>query len=147
MGITTADLLPPVVAGRCGTRRSQQLGAFIQGVIDGVVATGEVCMTEQMAEALSEFRRFNYEHIYMRPASVEQSRSVVRVLRALVEHHADRPNSLPRPAELLHGVDPGSPEAFRQAVTYVGGMTDRFAFNQARTLLGWRSADLPVGIG
>jgi dGTPase len=147
VGITTPDLLPPVVAERCGTRRSQQLGAFIGGVIDGVEATGEICMTEPLAEALGEFRRFDYDHIYMRPASVEQSRSVIRVLRALVEHHADRPNSLPRPAQALRGVDPGTPEAFREAVTYVGGMTDRFAFNQARTLLGWRSADLPVGIG
>ncbi len=147
VGITTEELLPPIVLERCGTRRSQQLDAFIGGVIDGVAATGEVCMVEPMAEALGEFRRFNYDHIYMRPASVEQSDSVIRVLQALVEHHADRPNTLPVPGEQPSGIEPGSPEAFRQAVTYVGGMTDRFAFDQARTLLRWRTADLPVGIG
>ena len=147
VGITTEELLPPVVIERCGTRRSAQLHAFIAGVVEGVIATGEVCMVEPVAEALGEFRRFNYDHIYMRPASVEQSHSVIGVLQALVEHHADRPNALPRPANALRGVDPGTPDAFRQAVTYVGGMTDRFAFDQARTLLGWRSADLPVGIG
>ena len=171
VGITTAELLPPIVVERCGTRRSAQLRAFIAGVIEGVAATGEVCMTEPVAEALGEFRRFNYDHIYMRPASVDQSRSVIRVLQALVEHHADRPNALRRPTDgqldrptddpadgrtradravrsgTLHGIEPASPEAFRQAVTYVGGMTDRFAFNQARALLGWRTDDLPVGIG
>ena len=104
-------------------------------------------MTEPMAEALGMFRRFNYDHIYMRPASVEQSRSVIRVLQALVDHHADRPHALPRPDEQIRDVEPGSATAYRLAVTYVGGMTDRFAFDQARTLLRWRSADLPVGIG
>ncbi|HNH39036.1 MAG TPA: HD domain-containing protein, partial [Microthrixaceae bacterium] len=147
VGITAAELLPPVVIDRCGTRHSQQLGSFIGGVVDAVAATGSVGMTEPLAEALGEFRRFNYDHIYMRPASVEQSQAVIRVLRALVEHHADRPHALPRPAEQLHGVEPGSTEAFRQAVTYVGGMTDRFAFDQARTLLRWPDAELPVGIG
>ena len=50
-----------------------------------------------MAEALAEFRAFNYEQIYMRPASVAQGQAVVRVLRALVEYYADRPNTLPFP--------------------------------------------------
>lgn len=147
VGITSPDLLPQVVVERCGTRHSQQLGAFISGVIDGLASTGEICMTEPLAEALGQFRRFNYDHIYMRPASVEQSRSVIRVLRALVEHHADRPNNLADPDGSGGGVEPGSAEALRRAVTYVGGMTDRFAFDEARVVLGWRSTDLPVGIG
>ena len=41
------------------------------------------------AEALAEFRAFNYDHIYMRPASLAQSDSVIRLLRALVEYHAE----------------------------------------------------------
>ena len=35
----------------------------------------------------------------------------------------------------------------RGAVTYVGGMTDRFAFDQAEDLLGWTADRLPRGIG
>ena len=37
--------------------------------------------------------------------------------------------------------------AVRGAVTYVGGMTDRFAFDHAERLLGWDRALLPKGIG
>ena len=40
----------------------------------------------------------------------------------------------------------GSPEAVRAAVTYVAGMTDRFAFRQAVALLGWDPSKLPAGI-
>ena len=45
-----------------------------------------------------------------------------------------------------HGVDAGSPEALRAVVTYVGGMTDRFACRQATALLGWDRDRLPAGI-
>ena len=43
------------------------------------------------------------------------------------------------PADVLAG----SEEAVRAAVTYVAGMTDRFAFRQAVALLGWDPAKLP----
>jgi dGTPase len=60
----------------------------------------------------------------------------------LVEHFADRPNSLPAQAPLVAG----TPEALRAAVAYVAGMTDRFACRQAVALLGWDPAKLPVGV-
>jgi dGTPase len=99
-------------------------------------------MTAPVAEALGAFRRFNYDHIYLRPASRDQADAVIALLRALVEHYADRPNLLPD----AHDLDAGSSEALRAAVTYVGGMTDRFACRQALSLLGWNRDRLPTGI-
>jgi dGTPase len=145
-GIVSAAQLPAAVRERCGERRSRQLHAFIDAVVEAVHATGTVAMTEPIAEALAEFRRFNYEHIYMRPASLAQSESVIRVLRALVEHYGANPSRLPRVAATDGRLGPGSDDAFREAVTYVGGMTDRYAFGEATRLLGWRPDDLPVGI-
>lgn len=142
-GIVSPALLPAEVAERCGTTRSQQLRAFVNGVIDAVAATGQIGMVEPLAEALAELRRFNYEHIYLRPASVEQSEMVVSVLRALVEYYADRPQQLPAAHP---GMEAGSDEALRAAVTYVGGMTDRFAFQVAIAALGWDPKALPAGI-
>jgi len=154
VGITSPDLLPPGVRDLGGDRRSRQLHAFIDAVVATTRATGSVGMDAETADALAEFRRFNYDHIYMRPASLEQSASVIRVLRALVEFYADRPHTLPvplgpdrRPVAADDEVEPGTSDALRLAVAYVGGMTDRFAFARAQTLLGWSSSDLPVGIG
>jgi dGTPase len=146
VGITSPELLPTLVRTRCGDRRSRQLHAFIDAVVATVRSTGRVGMDDTTATALAEFRRFNYDHIYMRPASLEQSASVVRVLRALVEHHAERPETL----DLQNAPDPlepGGPAALRAAVTWVGGMTDRYAFAQAVDVLGWDRRDLPAGIG
>ena len=143
-GIVTTDMLPAVVRDRCGPSRSAQLGAFIGGVVDAVAATGSVGMTEGLAEALAAFRSCNYERIYLRPASRAQGAAVGEVLRALVEHLADRPNLIPGVAG-GGGLPAGGAEALAAAVTYVGGMTDRYAFQSAVAHLGWDPAKLPGG--
>jgi dGTPase len=149
-GIVTEAMLPEIVRERCGQRRSRQLDAFIGGVVEAVARTGRVGMVDELAEALAAFRAFNYERIYMRPASRQQSEAVIRVLRALVEHYADRPNTLEfdePDGRRRHGdVAAGSEAALREAVTYVAGMTDRFAFTMAVDHLGWDRAELPIGV-
>ncbi len=141
-GIVSEDMLPPIVQNRIGTDRSTQLGTLVRAMIQATAETGRIGMVAPVAEVLVEFRRFNYEHVYLRPASVAQADAVIALLRALVEHYADRPNLLPDG----HGLDADSPEALRCAVTYVGGMTDRFACRQALALLGWDRERLPIGI-
>ena len=142
-GIVSADMLPAMVRDRCGTRRSQQLGALIGSMLDAAATSGRIGMSARCAESLAAFRQFNYEHVYLRPASKAQAHSVIALLRALVEHFADRPNLLPG----VDGIDAGSRSALLASVAYVGGMTDRFACRQAVTLLGWSTDRLPRGIG
>ena len=143
-GIVSPSLLPDVVSERCGSTRGAQLGAFIDALVDTVLTTGTVAMTEPWADALGAFRACNYEHIYLRDTSVAQGAAVVSVLRALVEHYADRPNAIPGVGPI--GLSAGEPAAVRAAVTYVAGMTDRFAFREAVAVLGWDPAKLPRGI-
>jgi dGTPase len=152
-GIVTADMLPQVVAERCGRDRSRQLGTFVRAMVSATTATGRIGMAPDIAEALAEFRRFNYEFVYLRPASQQQASAVVSLLRALVEHYADRPHAIPhQTVEAALGdradhVDAGGPEALRAAVAYVAGMTDRFACQQGLAQLSWDPAKLPRGIG
>ncbi|HZB41664.1 MAG TPA: HD domain-containing protein, partial [Ilumatobacter sp.] len=141
-GIVSDDMLPALVRSRVGAGRSAQLGSMIRAMIEATAQTGRIGMIDSMAEALAEFRRFNYEHVYLRPASRAQADAVIALLRALVEHYADRPNLLPD----ANAVEAGSPEAFRLAVAYAGGMTDRYACRQAIALLGWSRDQLPAGI-
>ena len=141
-GIVSLDMLPSLVIDRCGADRSSQLGTFVRAMIEATAESGRIGMTAPGAEALAEFRRFNYEHVYLRPASRAQGEQVIVLLRALTEHYADRPNLLPD----ANALDAGSPEALRAAVSYVAGMTDRFACRQALALLGWDRNRLPAGI-
>jgi len=145
-GIVDLADLPAEIADMCGRSRSQQLSTFIKAMITTTVETGTIGMDADTATALAGLRRFNYERIYTRPDSVAQSNAVIDILRGLVDHYVAEPTRLP-------GVDGAMAEQAgdgglaRAAVTYVGGMTDRFAFETAVNLLGWDLDRIPRGIG
>lgn len=139
-GIVTADEVPEVVREVVGTSRRVQLAGFVNAVIRTTMDRGVVGMDKTTAEALAELRRFNYERIYTREESVLQSKAVVAVLRGLVEYYLQHQDAMP--SEYVRRDDP-----VRGVVAYVGGMTDRFAFDRAQEFLGWDPRQLPRGIG
>lgn len=141
-GIVTESDIPSDAAAVCGRTRRDQLRTFVHAVIDAVESTGRVGMADGPAQALAALRSFNYERIYTRPESVAQAVAVVDILRALVEHFAERPWGIRQGVE----ADPGSPAAVHAAVSWIGGMTDRYAFDTAVRVLGWPEARLPQGI-
>ncbi|MFK7918830.1 MAG: HD domain-containing protein [Ilumatobacter sp.] len=153
-GIVTPDMLPDIVAQRCGHDRSGQLGTFVRAMVTATMRTGKIGMTPDVAEALAAFRKFNYENIYLRPASTKQADAVISLLRALVEHYADRPHVIPEATALavlddgveLNLVEAGSTEAVRAAVAYVAGMTDRFACERGIVELDWDPRKLPTAV-
>jgi dGTPase len=137
-GIVTPGELPAIVRDVVGTRRSHQLGRFVSATLETIAETGIVALRAPEADALTAFRAFNYERIYLRPESREQARRVIAVIRALTEHFA----SSPRTPDL----HPGSDQAMAEAVRYVSGMTDRFALGLAVERLGWDTESLPQGV-
>jgi dGTPase len=143
--IVSPDELPALVRERCGVRRSQQLGTFINAMIRTIRTTGVIGMDARHSEALAAFRTFNYETIYLRSASRQQASAVVAMLRALVEYFAIHPTLIPDVADGDEALD--SPAvALQLSVAYVAGMTDRFACHCAVTLLDWPVDQLPSGI-
>ena len=144
-GLVVADDLPTTVRGICGTTRGSQLRSFISAMIEAAKVSGRIGMTGDVADALAAFRKFNYDNIYMREASRAQAKSVVDLLRALVEHYHAHPEHMAVAFDGHVGAA-RSAEALHQAVTYVGGMTDRFACRQGIQLLNYDRARLPQGI-
>ena len=141
-GVVRADDLPADVRDFCGTSRRTQLAGFISALITTIETTGRIAMTQQGAEALASFRVFNYERIYLRPESRDQARRVVVMLQALVEHLCAEPSRLPRRLQ----VDNSDGEIRRAAVSWVAGMTDRYAVHAAREWLDFKPDALPRGI-
>lgn len=138
-GIVAHSDVPDQVREVAGATRREQLRTFVREVVMTTARTGEVGMGAEVAGALAALRAFNYERIYTRPDSLAQSEAVISVLHALVEHYIKAPQEIPDQFATLDPV--------RRAVAYVGGMTDRFAFDTAAALLGWDPARLPRGIG
>jgi len=144
-GIVDVRDLPAHVVQCCGTSHSGQIAAFISGVVEATCRTGRIGMTSELASALATFRQCNYDLIYLRSESLEQARRVSVLLEALVECFANDPHLLP----LANRGDfpANSGDAFRASVTYVAGMTDRFALRSAKRLLDWPIDEMPMSVG
>jgi dGTPase len=142
VGMVSPDDLPAEVAEVAGRTRSSQLRCFVNALVDCITETGEIGMRQPYAGALAAFREFNYERIYMSPASLAQGQAVVAILSALVEYFAENSGRMPTRA----GTGDDAETALRRAITYVAGMTDRFAFSAAVELLSWAPERLPRGI-
>jgi dGTPase len=138
-GVVRAEQLPEEVRDFCGTSRRTQLAGFIGAMIDATERTGAIGMTAHGASALAAFRSFNYENIYLRPASRDQADRVISVLQALVEHLSENPDRLP-PRLISDDSEAGLRHA---AVEWVAGMTDRYAINAAQEWLGFDPDRLP----
>lgn len=141
-GVVTPDDLPAEVAERCGRTRREQLHTFIEAMVRTTTDSGTVGMDGATADALGAFRSFNYEDIYLRPASRAQAAIVDRLLAELVAwYQADPARLVAAGRTLTDHMDPT-----HEAVAFVGGMTDRFAQDRALEHLGWSRDDLPVGL-
>ena len=171
VGIVSPEELPAEVGEIAGRTRASQLNCFISALVECITSTGEIGMRQPFAGALASLRAFNYERIYTRPTSVAQGRAVIAVLSALVDYFGENPRRVPpddpaaragnqaRALERPNGPEvpevpegpngPNGPDegaSLRAAITYVSGMTDRFAFSAAVELLGWDPERLPRGI-
>ena len=140
--VVRPDDLPREVRTVLGDRRSAQLDRLIGATLRTIVETGTVGMTAAEAEAMAAFRDFNFERIYLRPASVAQAQKVIELLRALTDWFAHHPQYLPGLSTAP--LTPGGTEAVAAAVRHVSGMTDRYALTSAVDHLGWDPAKLPL---
>ena len=141
-GVVRPEDLPAAVRLTLGERRSAQLDRLIGAMLQTIVETGAVGMRSEEAEAMDEFREFNFERIYLRPASVAQAEKVIELLRALTDWFAHHPSRTGAPEGRT--AQPASEEAIALAVRHVSGMTDRYALASAVTHLGWDPSKLPL---
>lgn len=146
-GLFDLGEIPVEIVTMAGTTQAEQLRFFVNSVIECVERTGRIGMSHESAAALDALRRFNYERIYLRPASQRQAERVVKLLRGLVDHFIDAPLLIPDVASgQITRPRSGSQEAAVAAVNYVASMTDRYAMGLAVELLDWRTEDLPRSI-
>jgi len=143
-GVVRAEQLPDSVSHLCGISRRTQLAAFIGSMIDTTNKTGTIGMASEAANSLADFRRFNYDNIYLRPESQSQAEKVVEVLRGLVEYLLAHPERLPK--RLFDDELDRDLSVARAAVAWVAGMTDRYAFTFAKEWLGMNPDIMPRGV-
>jgi dGTPase len=100
-----------------------------------------IAFSPEMAEALAELKRFNYQRIYLAPRTKEKDPLIRECYRRLFAYFLDclegSPRTLPHEIDLMTDIDPlflpeySSPERVRD---FIAGMTDDYFIRQARKI-------------
>lgn len=97
--------------------------------------------SEEVAAALKELKTFNYEQIYLAPATKQQNPLVRDCYRRLFEHYLDCLNGssqqLSSGVDLMTDINPLHLHKYsseEKARDFIAGMTDDFFLNQARLI-------------
>ena len=113
--------IPSRAQGLLGDRHGRWVTAMVHAVVDRSSTTGTVSMNPDVAEAMAELRAFMFERVYLRTEGAPYRRWAIKVVQDLVRHYQAHPSEIP-PGNIDY------PSPLEQAVDYVAGMTDRFAF-------------------
>jgi dGTPase len=107
-GILAADDLPAAPLELLGSTSSTRVDALVHDLVETSDRAGAIEQSSEHAAALSELRRFMFEHVYLGPPARAESARAAAVVEDLFRHH-------------LAGSDPVA------ATDWVAGMTDRYA--------------------
>ena len=130
-GIVRADEIPDAVADVAGRTRREQLGHFVRAVVAGVAEHGEVGHVGGLGGGAR--RRCGRSTTSGSTSGPSRWPSRGRWWRCCRRSSSTSPPT-PRPCPTPWS---RTDDPVRTAVTYVAGMTDRFAFDLAVRDLGW----------
>jgi dGTPase len=107
-GILAAGDLPAGPLELLGPTSSARIDALVHDLVETSDRAGAIAQSPEHGAALSELRRFMFEHVYLGPPARAESARAAAIVEELFSHH-------------LAGSDPVA------ATDWVAGMTDRYA--------------------
>jgi dGTPase len=115
--LDAADLpsRPLAVLGQTGERR---IDTLVHDLVERSAQAGDIVQGEDIGGAMSELRRFMFDHVYLGPVATREHAKIGLVIGALFEHYRAHPEEIP------DSIPAGEPAA--RVTDYIAGMTDRY---------------------
>ncbi len=128
-GILVKGEEPMVVRTRLGLKNSERIDAIVCDLISNSVG-GEISLSYDVAEAVTEFRDFMFARVYKDPGAKGEESKVRDIILGIWEHYIKHADSLPPEYRLI-----AEREGLERAVAdYVSGMTDVYAVDMFKNI-------------
>lgn len=128
VGFVDKGDLPKNIQEHIGSTQEAQSMFFITKLITSSRENGAICMDRDSASLLNEFRDSNFNVIYSNEITSKANKSFIKLLTSLVEYY------IVNPQETMGE----NCDKVYNAVQYVASMTDRYAINTGKDVLGFR---------
>lgn len=127
-GLIRESDLPDSVVALLGPTHSARIGTMVLDCIDASNGTGDILMSDEVAGAVEELKRFLYDRVYARERDANADLAKAqRLLQDLFHLYMQQPWHLPQ--DYQPATDDVRSRA--QAVCdYIAGMTDRYAVSR-----------------
>jgi dGTPase len=123
-GVLTESDVPQEIRKVLGSTPGDRLDTFMHDIITNSTDKDDIIMSDDVARAMADIRRFMFERVYTNPDIKAEEGKAEALVCTLYDYYLHHPEKLPE--ENRRMVDEG--EALEIAVCdFVGAMTDRFA--------------------
>lgn len=124
-GILTERDVPKEIGDVIGYTTGERLDHFIHDLVTNSYGKNDIMMSEPVAKAMKDLRRFMFENVYTNKNAKSEEAKAEMLMETLYEYYLKNFDKLPRDLKSL--VDKNGDPKERIVCDYVGAMTDRFA--------------------
>lgn len=124
-GILTEKDVPKEIGDVIGYTTGERLDHFIHDLVTNSYGKNDIMMSEPVAKAMKDLRRFMFERVYTNKNAKSEEAKAEMLMETLYEYYLKHFDKLPQDLKSL--VDKNGDPKERIVCDYVGAMTDRFA--------------------
>ncbi len=122
-GVITRNNLPSAALARFGEPGGEWVASMIRAVVDESLADSAIVMDTESLDVMNELRDFMFQNVYLRAGTEGQRRTVIGIVRDLVNYFVDHATEIPDTYRHTEA------DTLTQVIDYVAGMTDRYAIS------------------
>ena len=125
-GILTEMDIPEEIRAVIGSSAGERLDCFIHDIVTNSTGKNDIIMSDTVAGAMSQIRKFMFEHVYTNPLAKAEERKAEALMETLYAYFLKHVDEMPE--EFLMLLSEGEPRE-RVVCDYVGAMSDRYAIS------------------
>ncbi|MGH2912030.1 MAG: deoxyguanosinetriphosphate triphosphohydrolase [Solirubrobacteraceae bacterium] len=122
-GLLREEELPERPIATLGATGSSRIDTLVHDMVEHSHRVGDIVQGPQAGPAMTELRKFMFEHVYLGPAVRAEHARIANVVRKLFEYYVEHP-------ELLPDGGRGEGDVAERVTDYVAGMTDRYCIRE-----------------
>ena len=123
-GILTEADIPKEISSVIGETTRERLNFFVHDLVTHSQGKNDICMSEEVDQAMKKLRQFMFERVYNNPQAKGEEDKAEQLMITLYEYYMKNTSLLPQ--EYQRMMYDGEVKE-RVVCDYVGAMTDRFA--------------------
>ena len=131
--------IPKELRNTLGDTTTKRFDCFTHDIIRNSADKNDICMSDEIAEAMKDLRQFMFDNVYTNPrvkSEEEKAERLVEFLYDFFHRHHDK-----LPEEYMVLVNERGPSLERAVCDYVSSMSDRYAvgiFNELFLPDSWK---------